>query len=207
MTRTDHFFLVALGTLFLAGCGRSNGHQRPPSDRSDSQQGQPTARTALIQALVASGDAAPEGDRHFAYQMALRYAPNDSSIKDKLSGPTNFNASNEELKQMQSAIFDSHSDDYGNWPEPTAEMESTELRILVDRKLVGNLRSSSASIQGKTALLMLHAPQRTVADVLSEYGTPSADQTRGDIRILTYGRIRLLGNAAGEVQTVLVKPQ
>jgi hypothetical protein len=164
-------------------------------------------RNTLIKALVARGDAAPEGAKHFAYQLVLRYAPDDEAVERKLVGPTRFSMSNAEIAQMQFAISNTSSEDFGGWPKSTTEMETVELRLLLDEKISGDLRFTTGSIRGMTARIMMSRPDRTIDEVLSKYGPPTSEKKRGDSRVLTYGRIRLIGNSAGKVICVLMSPR
>jgi len=176
---------------------------RPVAPPTDAKR-PPADRATLVKELIARGDDATENEKHFAYQLALRYAPDDEAIKSKLTGPKGFSMSDAQLKKLDLAISKTTPDDYRGWAKPTPEMEVTELRLLLDKQLAGNLSYMSASVQGMKALLLVSDPDRTVEEVISMYGPPTNDKTRRGTRILTYGRIRLIDDSKGKVILVLM---
>jgi len=177
------------------------------------QPGTALGREELIAALVARGEKAFARNRQsaqWAYRFAALYAPNDPQIaaKRKAIGGWEFSASNAEIARMQRAIRHTRPEDFQAWPASTAEMELVELRMLLDSQLVGRLRYTQPTFQrtGSTAILFLSKPTRTLAQVRSMYGKPSAQEKRkGGVIVLTYGRFRLIAEKSGKVAGVFFR--
>jgi hypothetical protein len=81
-------------------------------------------------------------------------------------------------------------------------MEITNLQMLLDERLVGDLRYSSLVGKGEKnesafgVFLFLHKPSLSIEQVLQTYGEP---QSRHSDNILTYGRLRIIGEKTDEL--------
>ncbi len=80
-------------------------------------------------------------------------------------------------------------------------MAAVELRLLLDRDLVGDLRYTSFNIRGAGAYIFTNRPKLTVAQVIEKYGSPSG-QTQN---ALLYGHIGFATDS-GRILAVLAAP-
>jgi hypothetical protein len=180
---------------------------------------QPKDRAELLALLVKKGDENPK-TAWYPYSLAVRFAPQDQAIDAKFNGAGGWKAArryttainddgllgenfNEIMKRTGEVVGAcSTSDLQAAFPTPTAEMELTNLKMLMDEKLVGDLRYTSLagqeveSKQPFAVFLFLANPGRTTEDIVKIHGEPQEKRSNS---VLTYGRIRIIGDKAGQV--------
>lgn len=184
--------------------------RNPPPDKGDGAE--PANASKLVATLVARGDAAQAKDKnaaYLAYSFAARYAPDDDSLKDKIKalGPQGLLLTQAEIDRSQRAIRQAFDEDLVEWPDPAPQVDGLELRILTDRRLVGNLRHTKLGLKGATVNVFLSQPTLTVAQARSVLGKPSAERkTRRGSAVLTYGRLRLIGGSSNIIALVVFHP-
>lgn len=178
-----------------------------PSDPPQRQMPMTGDRAALVKAIVARGDSAQQSDKHFAYQLALRYNPGDGEILAKLPKESQFALSDADIQRVQFAIANVSSKDLAGWPKAAAETDLIELRILLDSKITQNLQFTSLNVGEGSSLLFVGQPERTIAEVIAIHGKPTTEKTDGSGRVLSYGRIRLIADSTGKVILVVMSPE
>ena len=160
-------------------------------------------RQVLIKHLLAQAGAlareGPSKEEYRIYLIARAYCRNDKAVARKikelkdapLRSPMNF----EETRWMAGVLTGLPSDIGTNWPERSERMELVELRMLADKRLVGNLLFVyRPKNHANTGLILFQSkPKMTIEYLRNRYGAPS-DTTFtevGDTELMTYGRIRL----------------
>lgn len=162
----------------------------------------------LIADLVAIGDAAFAKEKQsaqWAYSFAALFAPNDLDIRKKKQavGGWTFNASSAERSQMNSAISQLNADNWKPWSDPNPEMATVELRMVLDKQLVGDLHYADFRKAGVWGLVFTAKPVLLISEVKERYGKPSAETKGGDGSVLvSFGRFRLAADKSGHVSGV-----
>jgi hypothetical protein len=177
-----------------------------------SAQGGGAERQKLLDTIVARGDKAmAEGNTEqarAAWSLVLAFDPAHTSAKKKLSGLPggggNFVLSSEEQVVSRNVISNSWGDEWCDFPTPTPTMESVDLRMLSDTRLLPKLNSTRlgpackvSTAPGSTApgvYLFLAKPALSIAEVRQVYGQPQSEKKHGNgegFESLTYGRFRI----------------
>jgi hypothetical protein len=165
----------------------------------------------LIADLVAIGDAAFAKDKQsaqWAYSFAALFAPKDPDIKKKKEavGDWAFNASSAERSQMDSALSHLSADNWKPWSDSNPEMVTVELRMLLDKQLVGDLHYADFRKAGVWGLVFVAKPTLTISEMIDRYGKPSAETKGGDGSVLvSFGRFRLVVDKSGHVAGVFFR--
>jgi len=184
-----------------------------------------TPREELVWQLVERGDQLLSTNKkhaYYAYAFAAVYAPDEPSVTERAKEkgvdysdgffPPDTVEAGDMLRGIQAAKA-VPPESLTDWPDTTPTMEITELRILVERRLVGDLNVGSASQQtpfgqGGNAYVFTAKPELTISEVLAQFGEPTADTRVEKGRFLTYGRIRIVAGASSDkVEYVLYTPK
>lgn len=157
----------------------------------------------LVEQLISKGDAAAKkGDQqsaYWAYRFASVYAPADASIGKKISalGKLQTTETNAEISQMKPAIesFPSIAVVGFRDSRDPGEQDVKELQILLDSKLVGDLRTSGTSDgkNGVKARVFRRRPQMTHQELAKKHGRASIVASSDNVYyVLRYGRLRIV---------------
>jgi hypothetical protein len=220
----------------------------PASSCSTSSNQRQQLITALVQRGDSVLRPADRATAYGAYRFAAHFAPQDTTIAAKLSHRTwtvdrsaisRFAAPHDTATRPQiiairdfSVIpnIDSAVDRYlavagprteGAFPVASSEMDLVNLRMLLDRRLVGDLSyacrergadkflfatyppDDSAKVGTPEKLCMFTSePRVLLSEVRQIYGKPSVE---GEA-VVTYGILRLAADANGQVRLVLFPP-
>ena len=206
----DEFTTTAAGGATTTFRRAAKGSEKPAGAVGE--------RDKLLAQLIAEGDKAFATDpksalAYNAYSFASRYAQEDKRVKDKLRAMTKPDGSvTANAKRFSDIFSQSHSASFAAWqPEAGESVEATELRLLLNRDLVGDLRTgtSSFNLEGRTVQMnfFLHKPGGTVEQVRKELGKPSSEMKhKGGDYSLTYGRFRINVQESGKIVGVLYVP-
>lgn len=178
-------------------------------------------RQKAIDALLARGDKlAADGDSEqarSAWDLVLEYAPTNSAAKAKLAALPSTDLSplsKEEQAIAIDVISNSHGENLCAFPPAAPAMETVNLRMLVDTRLLPGLKMATVVplCDGRHASgvsLFLTKSALSAADVVSTYGQPQQEKDRIEgrgYRSLTYGRLRILATEDGRVAAVVFPP-
>lgn len=158
------------------------------------------SRDALLVKLSEKGMRLEESD--WAAALREMYTSLNAAASERLPflQPANFSLDpgliGEVISQTSTTWFD-------DLPASAGGDELTELRILLDDRVVPSLMYGGG-LFGMTYLrVFLGAPEVNVDYVIETFGEPTTDETVGDDRLLTYGRLRLIANPEGEILIVV----
>jgi len=188
------------------------------AESPESQADARGVRAELVQELVAKGDELVSKNKigaYYAYHFAAIYAPADPAIVERpprkgvdfSSGfmPPEEIREGDILRVMKAAdavpvkfMID--------WPESDAKTEITELRILLEPKLVGDLYCMPLEKGEGKALVFYAEPEMTLSGAKAKFGEPVSEATADDCICLNYGRVRLVADTSGKVNFVLYRP-
>ena len=144
-----------------------------------------------------------------AYLFAIQFAPNDEAIKAKVNTLGNrvynmFANNGAGIAKMAAAgeIVESLSD-FEGFPKTTPRSDLTNLRMLNDEALVGNL--SHAEMQG--CAVFISTTRVDIATLREKYGAPDSERKmKNGGPLLTYGMFRIFGDPAGKAVLVIYRP-
>jgi len=199
-------FFCAVGTVSLF----SDAGERSLSTPGKADPGKADNRSErgkLIADLVTRGDELAKQDKSlasWAYWFACFYDPTNIELAAKAK--PGINLGEEQIGRVVSVIEKSASDAYVDWPKPTPETDIIELRILLNPKLVGNLQCGDFRPEtGGGAKIFVSRPSMKLEKASEEYGESSSKHVlpKYALTIITYGRVRLLADKAGEIFAVL----
>jgi hypothetical protein len=79
----------------------------------------------------------------------------------------------------------------------------TELRILTDTQLVGNLHYASFDSDMGRVAIFVSSPSVDITAISKRYGRASVEKTDKDsLRYIAYGRVRLVADPSGKIVVV-----
>ncbi len=144
----------------------------------------------------------------WAYNLARVYAPDDEAIDEKMKAlgvKATIDLSSANIERQVNLIGKMVSDVMKDWPKRTTQTDVSDLRLLLNSKIADDFRCSEFALPGGKAKLLLSSPSVTMDEIIKALGKPEQDmkQSKYDVRFITYGRVRLVGNLKGEVFAVL----
>jgi hypothetical protein len=196
-------------TAWLAGVVVASGSAWPAAAEDKAPD-----RNQLTAELIAKGEKLKESDKEAArtaFNFARLYAAADKTaevqVQLKALGEPPKGFTDPEIMRIHDAIYWTTAAYYSNYPPRAAAMDLTNLRMLLDEELVGNLRS----LTGRTPLgafaFFRNYSKLTLAEVRRKYGPPTTEvQDQNGQEILTYGVLRVVGKFDGTVAVVMFAP-
>lgn len=187
--------IVAVGLSSLA---------RAQSPADERQARANMDRSQLIAQMFKRGDEAMvKGAVPRAYAFAAFFVPDeDPELKAKLP-----------IFRLKALLepfssIDGMADLARGFTEPTEQTDIINLRMLLDERIVGDL-SYSEGVNTPSRILIFQAQKLPIAiDIVKQdYGTPTSEEKRPDGRLrLTYGRVRVFADPAGQISGALFAP-
>lgn len=183
-------------------------------------------REKLIRALVEDGDklwATNNGENMLnailAWKFAEKYSPKDPGILERVQrGVSPEVAERDRPKEDGAKLTGETLDRIASAPisalkefsPQTLQLDLVNLRMLLDRNLVGTRRVMSGSFTRDGAQVVLqffvNKPSYSLKDLRSKFGPPVAENSSGGQMVLVYGRFAAFCGEAGDVVLVAFKP-
>jgi hypothetical protein len=207
------------GTEFNAG--------RPPSTRpkqsqtaspethQDKGETQPSSVRALLGEYIRHADALKqEGKEQEAlcvYKNAFAFDPGDKDLARKIGMiQPRVDYTSPAYQRFFNEVFPKvdFNQDLANWPPVDGKYDAAELKILMERKAVGDGKIAQGQPTGGNQevplVFFVEKPEITATDLVKLFGTPQQDGAlwQGGLRAITYGRIRFLVDAKGNTLCV-----
>lgn len=193
----------------LIACDKRDATKGPESSAG-------LSRDKLVARLIAKGDEFATKDDYVSvdgaqacYSLAIVYSPDDRNLAKKYERfSTRLPSIDRDMKQRVTDLVQNVKLDYSGWAKPSAEMERTELRILVDGQLLRDLKRGSLTMNGqKSPSFFYSKPWMTLSQVRQAYGEPQSERKlEGGGRAAWYGRILIIVDEGDKYMGVFYSP-